>query len=238
MRQIERFQLTAALTPLNRQNLAALLTGVIGPDGKLSLELLELPRETRVPGPGQAQQTMTADAGVRQQITFLQGQGHRPPSCMGTCCRCRTQGGLLYVEPVYLKLAQSNPFPLMRLVLVSYGTEVGFAPTLPDAIKAMVAKNPTPGTGNSSNNNGGTTTTPPPNTSGSQMSPALLKASQDVQAAIDELRKAQQSGDFQAEGKALADLDAATKEFEQAAAAAGVPNATPPGATPTPAPTG
>jgi uncharacterized membrane protein (UPF0182 family) len=43
-----RFQLTA-LTPTSRQNLSALLTGVLGADGRLKLELLELPREYPAP---------------------------------------------------------------------------------------------------------------------------------------------------------------------------------------------
>jgi uncharacterized membrane protein (UPF0182 family) len=70
----QRFQLTAALTPVNRQNLSALLTGVIGADGKLQLELLELPRDNRIPGPGQAQQTMANDGDVRSKITLLQAE--------------------------------------------------------------------------------------------------------------------------------------------------------------------
>ncbi len=58
-------------------------------------------------------------------------------------------GGLLYVQPVYLRSTNvANPFPLMRLVLVSYGSTVGFSDTLGGAIQELVKKSgQTPPTG-------------------------------------------------------------------------------------------
>jgi uncharacterized membrane protein (UPF0182 family) len=203
---------------------------VISPDdGKLSLELLELPRETRIPGPGQAQQTMTSDAGVRQQITFLQGQGSQATIVPGNLLSLPYADGLLYVEPVYIKLQQANPFPLLRLVLVSYGTQVGYAPTLPAAIQVMVDKNPsqTPPSQTPPNQ------TPPQNPL-TGLTPALQAAAQKIDKAISDLQAAQKNADFAAQGKALADLEAAMNDWKTAAAAAGLPSTTPP----TPAPTG
>ena len=55
------------------------------PGGKLKLELLELPRETRTPGPGQAQQAMATDKDAISQINLLKGQG--------------TQAQVVYGEP-------------------------------------------------------------------------------------------------------------------------------------------
>ena len=46
-----RFQLTSAVTPNGRQNLAALISGSYV-DGKPRLEVLELPDQTRISGPG------------------------------------------------------------------------------------------------------------------------------------------------------------------------------------------
>src|SRR5262249_29094089 len=69
--ETQRFQLTAALTPTKRPNLAALLTGVLSADGGLQLELLELPRDNQIPGPGQAAQIMNTDPEVRSRITLL-----------------------------------------------------------------------------------------------------------------------------------------------------------------------
>jgi uncharacterized membrane protein (UPF0182 family) len=142
-----RFQLTSALTPISRQNLAALLTGVLTADGP-KLELLELPRDGRIPGPGQAQQFMVNDEQVRSRITLLSGQG-AAQVVYGNLLSLPYGGGLLYVQPVYLKSTNvSNPFPLMRLVLVSYGSTVGFSDTLGGAIQELVKKSgQTPPTG-------------------------------------------------------------------------------------------
>ena len=224
-----RFQLTSALTPTSRQNLSALLTGVLDPAGNgLKLELLELPRDTRIQGPGQAQQTMANDGEVRSRITLLQGQGGQSEVVYGNLLSLPYGGGLLYVQPVYVKSANvANTFPLMRLVLVSFGTQVGFADNLAGAIDALVKKGgqqPPQNPQNPQNPQG-----PQP---GEVLSPELAAAADRIQAAIDKLQAAQQAGDFAAQGEALAELDAAMKAFEAAQGSA--PTTTP---TPTPTPT-
>ena len=56
-----------------------------------------------------------------------------------------------------------------------------------------------------------------------------------IDAALGKLRAAQQAGDFTAYGQALAELEAATKEFEAAQARA---SGATPAPTPSPSPTG
>src|SRR4029450_2946551 len=174
-----RFQPPAALTPTARKNLSALLTGVLPQDGP-RLELLELPRDGRIPGPGQAQQNMVNDGDVRQRITLLGGQGSAQV-VYGNLLSLPYGGGLLYVQPVYLKSTNvQNPYPLMRLVLVSYGSTVGFSDTLSGAIQELVKKTgQTPPTGEQ----------PPPDagqppTTGGQVSAELLAAANRLDAAI------------------------------------------------------
>ena len=53
---------------------------------------------------------------------------------------------MLYVQPVYVKSANANAYPLMRLVLVSFGSQVGNGPTLTEAINNLLSKAPTSGT--------------------------------------------------------------------------------------------
>src|SRR5699024_6167238 len=46
-------------------------------------------------------------------------------------------GGLLYVQPVYLQSSASGggtQYPLLQMVLVSFGDRIGFAPTLDEAL--------------------------------------------------------------------------------------------------------
>jgi uncharacterized membrane protein (UPF0182 family) len=214
--QTNRFQLTSALTPTSRQNLSALLTGVLGADGKLKLELLELPRETRTPGPGQAQQTMATDGDAISRINLLKGQGTQAQVVYGNLLSLPYGGGLLYVQPVYVKSANVNPFPLMRLVLVSYGSLVGFDSTLQGAINALVKKAGESATG-SGPPPGGTQT--PPKTPPAQNAEVAAAAAK-IDAAITKLHDAQAKGDFTAYGAALADLDTAVKDFKAAQAKA------------------
>jgi uncharacterized membrane protein (UPF0182 family) len=230
-----RFQLTAAMTPRDRQNLAALLTGVITPDG-LQLEMLELPRDGRIPGPGQAQQQMITNNDVIQQITYLSGQG-QADFIYGNLLSLPYGGGLLYVQPVYLKSSISTQIPLMRLVLVSYGNHVSFAPTLREAINKLVASAPSteppseeqpppeePPSGTP------TPTTPPPTVGDIVMTPELQAALDRLDAAIARVEEAQRSGDFAAYGAALAELQAAmdaVKAAQEAARSANTPVTTP-----------
>ena len=54
---------------------------------------------------------------------------------------------------------------------------------------------------------------------GADATPELATAAQAIQTAIGNLRTAQQSGDFAAQGTALAALDAAVQQFQAAQAA-------------------
>jgi uncharacterized membrane protein (UPF0182 family) len=238
-----RFQLTSALTPTSRQNMAALLTGVVdksappggtaSPGGRLKLELLELPRETRTPGPGQAQQAMATDKDAISTINLLKGQGTQAQVVYGNLLSLPYGSGMLYVQPVYVKSANANAYPLMRLVLVSFGSQVGNGITLTDAINNLLSKSPTTGqtpTGTPPAAN------PPPTTVGNPvLSGDVAAAAKKIDDAINKLHAAQVAGDFKAQGEALAELDAATKEFQTALAKA---NGTAPAPTSTPKPTG
>ena len=223
------FQLTAALTPTKRQNLAALMTGRYV-DGEPKLELLELPRENRIPGPGQSQQNMANDPTTRESLNLLQGTGGQSQLVYGNLLSLPYGGGMLYVQPVYLKSNVNNPYPLLKKVLVSYGDKLGYADTLDQALAQLVKGTTTaPPTEPATPPTTPTTPTTPPSTpTTAPTTPAappaagdLAAATAKVQAAIEKLRAAQTSGNFEEYGKALAELDAAIKEFEAAQKAAG-----------------
>ena len=70
------------------------------------------------------------------------------------------EGGLLYVEPVYIeRTGQSTSFPQLARVLVSYNGQVGYAPTLAGALDQVFGS----GAGSSS---GRADTEPPPGSRG------------------------------------------------------------------------
>ncbi|MFD0819221.1 UPF0182 family protein, partial [Micromonospora zhanjiangensis] len=134
-----RFQLTSAVTPIGRQNLAALISGSYV-DGQPRLEMLELPDQTRISGPVQVHQQMTNNGAIRQQLSQLNADGKAQVQ-YGNLLSLPFADGMLYVEPVYVKSNQQNAYPLLQKVLLSYGdggSYVVLANSLADGIKQLV----------------------------------------------------------------------------------------------------
>ncbi|MFF4890140.1 UPF0182 family membrane protein [Micromonospora chersina] len=231
-----RFQLTAAVTPNGRQNLAALVSGSYV-DGRPQLEVLELPDQTRISGPTQVHQQMTNNGDIRQQLNLL--SSNQAQVQYGNLLSLPFADGMLYVEPVYVKSSNQDAYPLLQKVLLSYGdggSYVVLANNLSDGIKQLVeqgkraaAGSPPPSTGDNPPTTGGTS---PPVLTGE-----LAEAAGKVQSAIAEVKAAQASGDFERYGRALKALDEAMAAFQQAQATAnpspgptpsGSPSASPP----------
>ncbi|MEU7947666.1 UPF0182 family protein [Micromonospora taraxaci] len=233
-----RFQLTSAVTPNGRQNLAALISGSYV-DGKPRLEVLELPDQTRISGPVQVHQQMTNNANIRQQLNLL--SSNQAQVQYGNLLSLPFADGMLYVEPVYVKSNQQDAYPLLQKVLLSYGdggSFVALADNINDGIKQLVEQGkkagqgapPTPPPGGNPTSptptptpSGTATPTPTPTPSAGTPPPTgdLAAAADRVQSAISEVRAAQTSGDFERYGRALKALDEALTAFQQAQQAAG-----------------
>ncbi|HYJ76605.1 MAG TPA: UPF0182 family protein [Kineosporiaceae bacterium] len=206
------------------------------------LRLLQLPKDTSVPAPGQVQANFTADAVVSNQLNILGGGRTGSGSLLeyGNLLTLPLAGGLLYVEPVYLRSSVgSTSVPLLQRVLVSYNNSIGYAQTLSCALD-QAFNNRQPGTGNSqacagdqaatgANNgtgNQGTETTPPsssgptsPGTSSGGTQSAqqqLQQALAAAQAAYNEGQAALKRGDFAAYGKAQQKLASALQQARDA----------------------
>jgi uncharacterized protein len=221
-------QLTSAVTPAGRQNLAALIAGSYV-DGKPRLEVLELPDQTAVSGPVQVHQRMTNNATIRQQLNLL--SSNQAQVQYGNLLSLPFGNGMLYVEPVYVKSNQQNAYPLLQRVLLSYGDGGSFvvlAETLADGIKQLVEQGKKAAAGAPPPAQGGTT--PPPPAQGENppaLTGELAEAATRVQTAIAEVKAAQTSGDFERYGRALKTLDEAMAAFQaaqRAAAPAPVPS--------------
>ena len=105
-----------------------------GPDyGKLTM--LRLPKQTTVPGPGQVQAQFDSDAEVGQQLNLLrQGQTE---VISGNLLTLPVGGGLLYVQPVYVRSTGDTSYPLLRKILVSFGEKIAFEDTLDEALDSL-----------------------------------------------------------------------------------------------------
>jgi uncharacterized membrane protein (UPF0182 family) len=104
-------------------------------------------------------------------------------------------GGLLYVQPVYIRSTGETSFPLLKKVLVAFGDKIAFEDTLDGALTSLF--------GGSSG--GGTVTPPTPGDSGAALTAALNAA----KAAMADKAAAMAIGDWAAYGKAEAKLKAA-----------------------------
>jgi uncharacterized membrane protein (UPF0182 family) len=219
-----QFQLTAAMTPRNRlNNLSALISASIV-DGKPQIQLLQMPEGAPAQGPSQVQQNMTSIPEVTKDLTQFRSQNSKP--VYGNLLSLPVGGGMLYVEPLYIRSTTDNSYALMRKVLVSYGKYVAYEDTLQAGIDSLVKQ----ATGQVP-----PSTSPPPAgqppATGTSAPPsgALADAANKIQQAIGDLRAAQQSGDFDKYGQALKALDDAVKAYQavQQSAGGGVPTGSP-----------
>jgi len=139
-----RFSLMSSFIPAGG-NARNVLTGYLAvdaeagnEDGKPSedygkLRLLELPRDSTVPGPGQVYNNFTADPTVSNELNIL-ARGDSQV-VRGNLLTLPVGGGLLYVQPVYVQAASGGTaFPLLQRVLVAFGDQIGFAETLDEAL--------------------------------------------------------------------------------------------------------
>jgi hypothetical protein len=203
------FSLTSTLVPTNRQNLAAFVAVNANPGGDYGkLRVLELPRNTVVPGPAQVQNNFRSNTAVSQQLNLLT-RGGQSTVRYGNLLTLPVGGGLLYVEPVFVEGTGNASFPLLRLVLVSFGDKIAIDPTLQGALNSIFGANSGAETGEGPQ----TGEQPPPSTEqpNASLAAQLDAALSDAQAAYNRGQAALKEGDFAAYGTAQKDLEAALR---------------------------
>jgi hypothetical protein len=162
-----------------------------GPNyGKLTL--LTLPKQTTIPGPGQVQAQFDSDATVGQQLNLLrQGQTEVIP---GNLLTLPVGGGLLYVQPVYVRSTGETSYPLLRKILVAFGDTIAFEDTLEEALDSLFG-------GNSGALDPETPTPEEPGT-GEGTSAALTQALADARKALSDRQAAYAANDLVAAANA------------------------------------
>src|SRR5262245_22838549 len=227
------FSLTSTLVPVNRVNLAAFMAVDANPGADYGkIRVLQLPRNTAIPGPGQAQNSFRADPTITSALSLLTRGGQSIVE-FGNLLTLPVGGGLLYVEPVYVKAASGTSFPLLQKVIVGFGDKVAMANTLDDALSALfTGESPT---GPPPEEEPGGPTSPPPTPppgAGGNVSPELADALADAQAAYAAAQAAlaQNPPDWAAFGQAQDDLREA---LDRAARLSGASAGSAPPATPT-----
>jgi len=193
------FTLTTPFVPRGgRENLSAfaVVDSNNGPNyGKISV--LQLPRSTNVAGPSQVASNFEAKPEVANSLSLLRQGGS--DVVLGNLLTLPVGGGLLYVQPVYVKATSNTAaYPLLQKVLVSFGDSIGYDSSLKGALDQVFG-------GNSGTSSTGTPVTSTTNNASADLKTALQNAKQ----AIADGNAALAKGDFAAYGRAQDRLKAA-----------------------------
>nr|WP_269326835.1 UPF0182 family protein [Kineosporia mesophila] len=220
------FSLTSTFIPAGRTR--SVLTGFLAVDADAGsdpgkprsdygqMRLLQLPKDTVISGPGQVQNSFNSDPDVSYLLNQLQ-RGNDSSVQRGNLLTLPLAGGLLYVQPVYVRGSGNTSYPLLQKVLVSFGDEIGFADDLNGALDQVFGEastGDTGDTGGSGGDSGGTGDTAVANAQ-----QRLNSALEAAQKAFTDGRTALQNNDFAAYGEAQKTLESALERATEAEAA-------------------
>lgn len=201
------------------------------------LRLLALPTNTQVPGPGQVQNKFVSDPSVSQQLNVLKlGQSS---VINGNLLTLPMGGGLLYVQPVYVKSTGETSYPTLQRVLVAFGDKIGYAATLNEALDQLFggSSGAAAGDSNKPTDSGaagtGNGSTPAAGAGlDATARAALTQALNDANQAIKDGQAALAKGDFAAYGEAQKKLSAAIAAALAAEGSSSTPATSSPSASP------
>ena len=129
------FSLTSVYVPQKRQNLASFISvdADAAEDGYGKIRILRLPGNTQIPGPSQIANQFAADQEIQNALLAFTRTNSK--ALFGNLLTLPVGDGLLYVQPLYtLRESGEGTYPVLRYVLVSFGKDVGFGPTLATAL--------------------------------------------------------------------------------------------------------
>jgi uncharacterized membrane protein (UPF0182 family) len=136
------FSLTSVYVPSKKQNLASFMSvgaDAAKPDTYGKFQILRLPDNTQVPGPGQIANQFQRDDKVAQQLLAFKRAD--VSARYGNLLTLPVGKGLLYVQPLYtVREGGAGNYPGLTFVLVSFGKEVGIGPTLSAALDDVLSR--------------------------------------------------------------------------------------------------
>jgi uncharacterized membrane protein (UPF0182 family) len=249
------FQLTSPMKVNSRPNLAAFISVNSDPGanyGKISV--LKLPNNSVIDGPEQIFNSFNTTPAISKDITLLSSGGSTV--IHGNLLTLPIGNSFLYVEPLYVQGAASTGYPVLRAVLVAYGSKIGYASNVTDALANLTD----PGLVQQLNPSGNTTTpsttpsTPSTPTSSGSSPPSSSSSSpttssgavtatqvlQKLNAAQAALQAAYKSGNYTAIGTQQALVNQLLQQYlalPEVAASAAASNTPSTSATPTTTPT-
>lgn len=215
------FKITSPLTAQNKDNLTAYMSADSDPEHYGKITVLTMPPSQNTFGPRMVQNQFTSDEDIKTTLNQLR-LGNPDAVEFGNLLTIPIAGGLLYVEPVYVR----SSYPTLQFVLLQYGGTIASAPTIKDGLDTLFG----PGAGDNAQNTPNqdadptvtTGSTPPSGQGGGASSQqALADANNQLQAAISEYDAAAKNGDYAAMGAAQQKIVDAAKAVDAALKASG-----------------
>jgi uncharacterized membrane protein (UPF0182 family) len=137
-----KFVLVMPFTPNNKQNLLGYVAASSDPEDYGDLTLVSLDPSRTIDGPTQVNSRILANPTVASELSLLNQQGSEV--ILGNQLIVPVKDSLLYVQPIFVRSTSgsgstgSTTIPLLEKVAVVLNTDVGYAPTLSEAIAQVV----------------------------------------------------------------------------------------------------
>jgi hypothetical protein len=139
-----KFVLVMPFTPNNKQNLLGYVAASSDPADYGKLSLVGLDPSRTIDGPTQVNSRILANTRVASELSLLNQQGSEV--ILGNLLIVPVKNSLLYVQPIFVRSTTgssgagsgSTTIPLLEKVAVVLNTDVGYAPTLSEAIAEVV----------------------------------------------------------------------------------------------------
>nr|WP_259924744.1 UPF0182 family protein [Corynebacterium sp. p3-SID1056] len=220
------FQLITPYRGLNREFLAAHMSVSSDPENYGKITVRVLPTNTQTQGPKQAQDALMSSDQVARDRTLWEGSNDLKN---GNLLTLPVGGGeILYIEPIYSQRKdQASAFPKLLRVLVFYRGQVGYAPTISQALKQVGIDSKAAqdielvdeGASESQDNNGADEQPKDGDNEAKAPAPAAPgnkdEAMQGINDALRNLESAR-DGSFEEYGRALDELDRAVEAYQNA----------------------
>lgn len=136
--QKPEFMLLSPMSPVNRDNLRALV--VVGCDGDNygNITTFSFSRGRQIHGPSQVTALINQDTGIAEEFTLWDQAGSRVR--LGRLIVFPVSGTIIYIQPVYLGATQRLQIPELKRVIVSAEDMVAMDRTLSGAMQKLSEK--------------------------------------------------------------------------------------------------
>ncbi len=125
------FMLMLPLTPAGKDNMIAWLYADSDGEDYGQMGVLEFSKQELVYGPRQIEARIDQDPIISQQLSLWNQRGSQV--IRGNLMVIPIDGGLIYVEPVFLQ-AESGRLPELKRVIVAHGSQIAMRSTLSEAL--------------------------------------------------------------------------------------------------------